>query len=131
MNLNEFVNKIILRFPPALNNGDTIESFLSEYSNALQIPGNYNYDEAFLELWRCYSFKTTPTPKIVIEVLKRYEIKPERTEYKSPVFETLIAEKNGYPYEFGIETNYTEAVRNLTQRGFKNIRLKFQKERLV
>lgn len=126
MNLSEFVNKIMLRFPPVLNNGDTMESFISEFTNALQIPGYYNYDEAFLELWRRYSYKTTPTPKIVIEVLKQFEIKPEKTQTKYPEFETIIAEKNGIPYEYGIETTYNDTVKWLKKNGFINIRLKFQ-----
>ena len=127
MNLSEFVNKIMLRFPPTLNNGDTLESFISEFTNALQIGGQYDYDEAFLELWRNYSFKTTPTPKIVIEILKRFEIKPEKQPEKAIEFETIIAEKNGIPYEYGIETNYNDTVKWLTSKGFTNIRFKFSK----
>lgn len=125
MDLNEFVNKIITRFPPSLNGGDTLESFISEFTRALQIPGSYNYDDAFIELWRSYSFKTTPTPKIVIEILKRFEIKQENKKPNTIEFETIIAEKGGYPYEFGIETNYNDTVKWLVRNGFKNIRLKF------
>ena len=125
MDLNEFVNKIITRFPPSINEGDNLESFISEFTRALQIGGNYNYDDAFIELWRSYSFKTTPTPKIVVEILKRYEIKSEKIESKSVEFETLIAEKNGIPYDYGIETTYNDTVKWLTSKGFTNIRLKF------
>lgn len=127
MDLNEFTDKILKRFPPSINEGDNLESFISEFTRALQIGGNYNYDDAFIELWRSYSFKTTPTPKIVIEILKRYEIKPDITDRKEPIFETIIAEKNGLPYEYGIETNYNDTVQWLTRNGFTNIRLKFGK----
>jgi hypothetical protein len=125
MDLNEFVSKIITRFPPQLNGGDTLESFISEFTQALQISGIYNYEEAFIELWRNYSFKTTPTPKIVIEILKRFQIKTEVKETPEE-YDTIIVRKGKYDYEYGVKlADYQNDIEYFKRNGFNIIKLKY------
>ena len=127
MILSEFVNKIMLRFPPTLNNGDTLESYITDYINALNITGLYNFEDAFIELMRSYSFKTTPPVKIVIEILKRFEIKPIIKD-EPEVWETLLVCKGKEIYEWAVKlANYKEHIEDFNRKGLSVIKLKFCK----
>lgn len=125
MILSEFVNKIMLRFPPTLNNGDTLESYITDYINALNIKGLYDFEQAFTELMRSYSFKTTPPVKIVIEILKRFEIKPVIKD-EPEVWETIIVQKGKQIYEYGVKlSNYINDIKYFDKEGMNIIKLKF------
>lgn len=127
MDIKEFVQKVFTRYQPEIKGNDTLESLMTDYIKALNTGKTYNYDNAFIELMRSYSYKTLPTAKILLEILSQNEIKSSSKE-KPLVFETIIAEKNGYKYEYGIETTYTETKLALERQGFTNIRLKFPRE---
>lgn len=124
MELTEFVNKIFNRFPPDLKGNDTIESITEDYISALDTGKDYNYDNAFIELMRSYSFKTLPTAKIILETLNRNEIlnkgRKENTKFQSLY---AFSPKHNHWYEFGIEPDIGESatVRSLVKQGFTNI----------
>lgn len=124
MDLNEFVSKVFLRFPPDLRGDDTEESIMYDYINALESLKEYNYEQAFKELMISYSFKTLPTAKILHEILERNVIKREEQETgKFPEFKSLWAFKNGHWFEYGIEPQIGEhkTVQALIKQGFTNI----------
>ena len=125
MELKEFVNKIFTRFPPDIKNGDSLESQLNDYLLAVDNGKNCDYEKAFIDLMRSYSFKTTPPAKIVIEILNQNTIK-EAVISKPREFKSMFADKNGYTYEFGIEPEIGEweTKRRLIKMGFINIRKK-------
>ena len=124
MDLNEFVNKIFLRFPPEIRGNDTFENHLFDYTAALDTGKDYDYQKSYVELMRSYSFKTTPPAKIVIEILNKNEIKKEVTKVKPIEWENIEADINGMTYEFALDCPFGEARTNLEKRGFTNVRLK-------
>lgn len=124
MNLTDFVQKIVTRFPPDLRNGDTLENCIDDYVSALSTGGVYDFEKAFVELMRCYTFKTIPTPKIILEVLKKYETKPKTTTNPAET-EILIVEKNGLPYEYGVQiADYIKDIEWFDREGFSIIKFK-------
>lgn len=122
MNLEEFVNKIFNRFPPDIKGDDTYESLLFDYTRALDNGKEYEYDNAYIDLIRSYSFKTTPPPKIVIEILAKNEIKKPIEKKKAIEFENILADKFGISYEFALNCPFSEAIKILEGKGFKNVR---------
>ena len=82
----------------------------------------YNFENAFIDLMRSYSFKTTPPPKIVIEILKKSEIKKPIEKQKSLTWENILADINGMTYEFALDCPFGVARTNLEKRGFTNVR---------
>ena len=122
--VEEFVNKIMLRFPPTLNNGDTLEDYIIEYIKSINTNELFNYDDAFIDLWRSYSFKTTPPPKMVLEILKQHKIKIDIPPETEP--ETLIVRKGKYDYEYGVQlSNYAKDIEYFQKNGFNIIKLKW------
>ena len=76
---------------------------------------------------RSYSFKTTPPVKIVIEILKRFEIKPEIKD-EPEVWETIIVRKGKETYEYGVKlANYKDHIGYFNREGMNIIKLKFCK----
>lgn len=122
MDLNEFVNKIFLRFPPEIRGEDTLENHMYDYTRALDTGKEYNYDNAYIELLRNYSFKTTPPAKIVLEILTKNEIKKTIENQKSITWENILADINGMTYEFALDCPFGIARTNLEKRGFTNVR---------
>lgn len=122
MNVEEFATKIFNRFPPETRGNDTFETLLVDYISALDDGKEYNYDNAFIDLMRSYSFKTTPPAKIVIEILKKSEIKKPIEKQKPLEWENILADINGMTYEFALDCPFGIARSNLEKRGFTNVR---------
>lgn len=124
MNLDEFVSKIFLRFPPEIRGNDTLENLMFDYTAALDTGKEYDYQTSYIELLRNYSFRTTPPAKIVIEILNRNEIKKPVEKTKSPTWENIEADICGRTYEFALDCPFAEARTRLEAKGFKNVRFK-------
>ena len=123
MNINEFVNKIFLRFPPDIKGNDTFESLLCDFLKALNTGKEYNYENAFIELMRNYGYKTTPSPKIVLGILSQNELKQPTVTTKSPQWDNVEADFGGITYEFALNCPFGEARTILEGKGFNNVRL--------
>lgn len=123
MNVNEFVNKVFLRYPPDIKGDDTEEDLMLDYIKALSTGKEYDFENAFIDLMRSFRFKSLPTAKILLETLEQNEIKPEKNTYKKLEFPSLWAQKEGHWYEFGIEPEIGVSVttRVLSRKGFINI----------
>lgn len=119
MNLQEFANKILRRYPP----DEQDDEFTTDFLKALDIGGNYDYDNAFTELMRSFAFKTTPSAKLIIEILKRNVIKEEKKP-PAPVIGSIYADKDGYTYCYGVESEIGEwkTTQWLLKNGFTNLR---------
>ena len=120
MNLIEFADKILKRYPPPAED----EEYTKDFIEAIDIGGEYDYDKAFVELMRSYSFKTTPPASILIKILKNNMVIRRENDEKPPVIGSIFADKNGYTYCFGIETAVGESAttRSLVKQGFTNLR---------
>ena len=123
MNLDDFVNKVFLRYPPDLKGNDTEEELITDYIKALTTGKQYDYDNAFFDLMRSFRFKCLPTAKILLETLEQNEIKTEQQKYNRLEFSSLWAQKGGHWYEFGVEpeVGISVTVRALSKQGFINI----------
>lgn len=123
MNVNEFVNKVFLRYPPDLKGDDTEEDLMLDYIQALTTGKEYNYDNAFIDLMRSFRFKTLPTAKILLETLEQNEIKQKKQEKKDVEILSLWTQKNNRWYEFGVEPDVgiSATTRALAKQGFINI----------
>lgn len=121
MNLTEFVTKLFLRYPPDIKGDDTIESYTIDFTQAISTGKTYNYDNAFIELMRSYSFKTTPPAKIILEILSRNEIKEDKPRKKIE-FPSIWGYHPGHKcwYEFGVELDVGEhkTTKWLISKGF-------------
>lgn len=129
MNQDEFLAKLFNLFSTTFNRGNG-QAWSEAYKLVLNPDLNIDYDSLYTHVISNYSGSAAPKPAYLLEQVNKHSLFIKNKIYENeqyPVFETLIAEKNGYPYEFGIETNYTEAVKDLTQRGFHNIRFKFKR----
>lgn len=122
MQLNEFVNKIFLRFPPEIRGNDTLENRILDYTMALDTGKEYNYEKAYIDLLRNYSYKTTPPEKIVLEILQQNEIKTPMPKSKAIEWENILADIKGITYEFALNCSFGEARTILEGKGFTNVR---------
>lgn len=125
MDLIEFVNKIFNRYAPDLKGNDTIESITEDYITALDTGKKYNYDNAFIDLMRSYSFKTLPTVKILLETLEQNKIHENCKSNNYVIFESIWAFHpiHKHWYEFGVEPEIgiSATIRALSKQGFTNI----------
>ena len=120
MNRVEFIQKIFTRFAPELNAGETIESRMSELNEVINTGLNYDYEKSYFDLLRQYTYKTTPSAKIILEILNRNKISTPKV-YRHG--EGLKAIKNGVMYDFVLTPgqSFLEGVASLKKRGFTEI----------
>lgn len=125
MNQNEFLAKLFSLYSTSFSKGNG-QAWSEAYKQVLK--PNIDYDKLYDYMLANYAGSSAPSPAFL---MKNATYITEKKEAESPVFETIIAEKNGVPYEYGIETTYNDTVKWLTSHGFTNIRLKFMPKRFV
>lgn len=128
MNLEEFATKIFNRFPLDNRSEEARDSIMCDFIRAIDDGRVYDYENAFIDLLRSYSFKTTPPAKIVIECLRKFEIKKKITT-PAIVYETLIGCKNGVEYEFALNCPLYDGKKILFDKGFSDVKIKTPIER--
>ena len=121
MNFKEFADKIVEKFPPDEKEIERDKNYLVDWVKAISLDGEFDYERAFYELMRSYSYKTLPSAQKVTDILKFFKIK--QNYQKCPKFTSIWADKGELTYEFGIEETEEKTRKELIKMGFKNIRM--------
>ena len=121
MTQDEFLSKLFTLYSTSFSRGNG-QAWIDAYKQVLK--PNIDYDKLYDYMLANYAGSSAPSPAFL---LKNATYITDKKDKDYPEFETLIAEKNGIPYEYGIETNYNDTVKYLKINGFTNIRLKFLK----
>ena len=120
MTQEEFLTKLFSLYATTFNRGNG-QAWIDAYKQVLK--PNIDYDRLYEYMLTNYAGSSAPSPAFLLKNAT-YIQDTNKSEY--PEFETIIAEKNGLSYDFGIETTYNDTVKWLKKNGFINIRLKFQ-----
>ena len=121
MTQEEFLTKLFSLYSTTFNRGNG-QAWIDAYKQVLK--PTIDYEKLYEYVLTNYAGASAPSPAFL---LKNATYRKNPLEPECPEFETLIAEKNGIPYEYGIETTYNDTVKWLTSKGFTNIRFKFSK----
>ncbi len=121
MNIQEFVNKVFLRYPPAIRGNDTEEDVMVDYLKGLTTGKDYDYEEAFTDLMRSYPHKTLPTVKFLLEILQKNEVFESKKSQWQRLKPLWAFKKRWYEFSIPPGSNESEACKWLVSKGFGNI----------
>ena len=116
-------------FSTTFNKGNG-QAWSEAYKQVLKPELNVDYERLYEHVICNYSGSAAPKPAYLLGEITKHSIYSQNKTFvknECPEFETLIAEKNGKKYEYGIDTTYNDTVKWLTNKGFTNIRFKFSK----
>ena len=114
MNLNQFLMKIFMLFPPEC--GENTANLLAVYLEDMATTVKYDYERAGRDFAKSYKYRKLPPIATLTEFLKDYRIK----DTTQPDYREVIAWAKGNKYAFAYNANsesYTEVKYRLQQKG--------------
>ena len=126
MNREEFLAKLFGLYATTFSKGNAT-NWTEAYKQVLA--DNIDYDKLYDYMLKNYSGAAAPSPAFLSKNAVKLPDPFESKGKKYPEWETVLADKNGITYEFGLNCSFQEFIDFRRKDGFTNFRYANQEVR--